>query len=80
MNANIVKEANIIARKYGTSWATSIKLGRQDKVISYTRPGYRKYTTGQYVPKRYLMNFGWKNTYYQRMHCTVEIDCRFMWE
>lgn len=64
------KMANIIARQNGYGSATEIVRGDDNKVISHTRYGYRKYTTGEYVPNSYLSNFGWKNTYYQHA-CTV---------
>lgn len=38
------------------------------------RPGYRKFTTGEYVPNSYRSNFGWRNTYYQHAETHVEIS------
>lgn len=35
--------------------------------------GYRKNTTGEYVPNSYLNNFGWKNTYYQHASLYITI-------
>ena len=61
---------------FGTTATPTIILsepGTEPKGISYTPPGYRKYTTGEYVPKKYLSHFGWKNTYYQKAECTVSI-------
>ena len=54
--------------------ATHIIVGDDSKVVSYTRFGYRKYTTGEYVPNKYLSNFGWKNTYYQHAECDVMVN------
>ncbi len=67
------KRANTIARRYGHGTATEVRLGTEDRVVDHTRYGYRKYTTGQYVPNAYLNNFGWKNTYYQAAETVVEI-------
>lgn len=68
------KRANIIARQHGHGRATTVILGRCNRILDYTRYGYRKYTTGEYVPNAYLSNFGWKNTYYQAAITIVEID------
>lgn len=67
------KKANIIARKAGYGKATKIITGNEDKVISHTDFGYRKVTTGEYVPHAYRNNFGWKNTYYQKAETVVMI-------
>ena len=69
----VVKKANIIARKNGYGFATSVSLGTEDKIISHTSYGYRKYTTGEYVSNKYRANFGWKNTYYQNAETIVSI-------
>ena len=69
-----IKTANQIARAHGCGRATEIILGDDSQVLSYTSYGYRKYTTGEYVPKAYLRNFGWKNTYYQRAKCKVMVN------
>ena len=71
--------ANRIARKYGTNAATQIIINRSfksgnGKVREYTRYGWRKYTTGEYVPNAYRNKFGWKNTYYQCAECIVECN------
>ena len=71
--------ANKIARKYGTNAATQIIINRSFKpgngrVKEYTRFGWRKYTTGEYVPNTYRAKFGWKNTYYQHAECVVECN------
>ena len=71
---NIQKRANSIARKYGAGRATQIIVGDVDRVLSHTRCGYRKYTTGEYVSSGYRAKFGWKNTYYQRAETIVEIN------
>ena len=65
------KRANIIARRAGYGSATSIIYGDEDKVVSHTSYGYRKRTTGEYVPNSYRNKFGWKNTYYQRAETVV---------
>ena len=65
------KSANRIARAGGHGRATKIIYGDEDKIVATTAFGYRKYTTGEYVPLAYRANFGWKNTYYQRAQCTV---------
>jgi hypothetical protein len=44
----VVVKANRIARKNGYGHATAVEIGAEDKVISHTRFGYRKYTTGEY--------------------------------
>lgn len=69
-----IKTANQIAREFGMNRATSIVVGTDSKVIDYTRYGYRKYTTGEYVPNKYRSNFGWKNTYYQCAECDVMVN------
>ena len=65
------KRANIIARRDGFGSATSITYGDEDKVMSHTPYGYRKRTTGEYVPNSYRNKFGWKNTYYQHAETVV---------
>lgn len=70
----IQKKANSIARKAGYGSATEIVFGEEDKVISHTSFGYRKYTTGEYVSNKYRSNFGWKNTYYQPAKTVVMIN------
>ncbi len=67
------KIANSVARKNGYGFATEILFGfvKSPKVLSHTRYGHRKKTTGQYVPNAYLSKFGWKNTYYQAAQTTV---------
>lgn len=72
----IQKLANIEARKHGYGKATEIKYdGRltSAKFVSHTDYGYRKYTTGEYVPNAYRANFGWKNTYYQAAETTITV-------
>lgn len=66
--------ANVVARRHGHGKATKIILGNTNRVVDHTPYGYRKYTTGQYVPKAYLSKFGWKNTYYQSAETIVEVD------
>ena len=72
MSAETQKIANIIARQAGYGSATRIVYGKGPaRVVSHTRYGYRKTTTGQYVPNAYRAHFGWKNTYYQPAETTV---------
>ncbi len=66
--------ANSIARKYGMGRATSVIFGDEEKVTESLAYGYRKNTTGEYVPNAYRANFGWKNTYYQSAQCTVQLS------
>lgn len=77
MQINITKEqqrkANAIARKNGYGTATQVIVGDCDKVISHVSYGYRKWSTGEYVPNSYRNNFGWKNTYYQHAETVVMI-------
>lgn len=69
-----IRKANAIARRAGYGRATRIILGLQNRVLHHVHYGYRKVTTGEYVPKAYLNNFGWKNTYYQHAETTVEVN------
>lgn len=74
MKANEIsdqKRANIIARQHGYGRATKIVKGDADRVVSHVAYGYRKYSTGAYVPNAYRLKFGWKNTYYQCAETTV---------
>jgi len=70
---DIQKKANAIARKNGYGTATSIVFGNENKVISHICYGYRKNTTGEYVPNKYRSNFGWENTYYQSAETEVMV-------
>lgn len=67
------KKANAIARKAGYGQATKIVLGDEDKIVKRIQPGYRKNTTGEYVPNNYRNRFGWKNSYYQAAETVVMI-------
>lgn len=69
-----LKTANQIARRAGYNRATKILVGNDSKVIGNTPYGYRKITTGEYVPHSYRSNFGWKNTYYQHAECIVIVN------
>lgn len=71
--AEIHTEANRTARMSGFNRATKLVRGDKHAVIETTEFGYRKYTTGEYVPNAYLAKFGWKNTYYQSAECVVSI-------
>lgn len=68
------KHANKIARQNGYGKATEVIFGNKDRIVSHTKYGYRKYSTGQYVPNAYLAKFGWKNTYYQNAETVVEVN------
>ena len=68
------KRANSVARRNGYGRADEIIVGAYDRILHHTRFGYRKYTTGEYVPNSYRNHFGWKNTYYQPAFTQVEID------
>lgn len=65
--------ANRIARAAGHSVATEIVLGERNEVLRHVRYGYRKITTGEYVPGAYRSNFGWKNTFYQHASTRVSV-------
>lgn len=65
--------ANRISRAVGYGPATSITFGAVDAFISHTPYGYRKNSNGEYVPRAYLGNFGWKNTYYQHSENEVQL-------
>lgn len=68
---NVKRIANTIARRAGYGLGDIIVVGDKNCVISHVRYGYRKITTKQYVPNKYLANFGWKNTFYQNAITTV---------
>ena len=73
LTAEIQKRANSVARKHGHGKATHVIFGycANDHISDSTPYGYRKNTTGEYVPNAYRNHFGWKNTYYQHAKCTV---------
>lgn len=56
--------ANAYARKVGYHSATRVEFTDYWSIQCHTRYGYRKYTTGEYVPNAYRTK-GWTNTYYQ---------------
>ena len=71
---NIQRLANTVARRAGHARATKIVFGKvkEGKVISHTKYGYRKKTTGEYVAKSYVMHhWGIKNCYYQHAETIV---------
>lgn len=68
-----IKFANAIARAAGHGKATKIVRNGSNQVVSHVNFGYRKLTTGEYVQKAYLRNFGWKNTYYQSAETVVSV-------
>lgn len=65
--------ATAVARGFGCGRADEIVIGDANTVRSHTRCGWRKNTTGEYVPNAYLRNFGWKNTFYQHAHTIVTV-------
>lgn len=66
--------ANAIARANGYGMATKItRDSGPSRVVSHVPYGYRKNTTGEYVPNAYRCNFGWKNTYYQNALTEVNV-------
>lgn len=67
----IQQRGNAVARKNGYGIATEIIIGDEDRVISHISYGYRKITTGEYVPNAYRRKFGWKNTFYQQAKTVV---------
>lgn len=65
---NIQRWANSVARAMGYGKATEVVIDHNltaPTLIKRLPYGYRKITTGEYVPNAYRNNFGWKNTYYQ---------------
>lgn len=77
------KLANSIARKSGYGSATEVIFGncKEPKIIERVSYGYRKITTGEYVPKKYLAHFGWKNTYYQHAITKILLPLQIIdWE
>lgn len=73
MDKGIQKKANAFARKMGYGTATKIVpiSDSEPKILGRTDYGYRKNTTGEYVPNAYRAKFGWKNTYYQPAETVV---------
>ncbi|NCU38995.1 hypothetical protein EOL96_08230 [Candidatus Saccharibacteria bacterium] len=67
--------ANAFAKQDGWNRATAVKAAETEEpsMGECTRYGYRKRTTGEYVPNAYLANFGWKNTYYQNAVSEVSV-------
>jgi hypothetical protein len=74
MARKMIVTPNQIARRAGYNRATEVVVGDQNRVVSYTPFGYRKYTTGEYVYNAYRNKFGWKNTYYQHAEVEVEVN------
>lgn len=64
--------ANAISRAAGFGVCTELQFTHcENPKIYHTKYGYRKYSSGEYVPMAHLRNFGWKNTYYQSAEVTV---------
>ena len=80
---HVRKIANIVARHAGHGSATEIICATTGpdapRVLLHTPYGYRKTTTGEYVPNKYRANFGWKNTYYQSAETVVAVPVE-MWQ
>jgi hypothetical protein len=72
--------ANAFARSEGMGKATEVvpAVGDKTEIIRTVECGYRKITTGEYVPNAYRNNFGWKNTYYQSLVCVVAVPEHIM--
>jgi hypothetical protein len=79
MNPCITKLANSCARRARCGKATEIVFADvpEPVVTERVRFGYRKHSTGEYVPRAYLRKFGWKNTYYQPAVTKVAIPLRY---
>lgn len=76
----VVRFINERREAAGTNWQ-ALKV-RFDKTAeynadTYTPPGYRKFTTGEYVSNAYRDKFGWKNTYYQAACMDVVLVPRY---
>ena len=73
--------ANAFVRRESTgNSATKLIPGEKLEIVHHLDFGYRKKTTGEYVPNKYLNNFGWKNTYYQHAVNEVEIPYEiYLW-
>jgi hypothetical protein len=71
---NAINTPNQIARRAGHGYAAEVIVGDDSRVVKHTPYGYRKYTTGEYVPNAYRNNFGWKNTYYQPATTVVLVN------
>jgi hypothetical protein len=76
-NKTLTQICNAAIRSYKGlkgSKVTEIKLSNDLQTrIERTDYGYRKCTTGEYVPFKYRCNFGWKNTYYQSAKIIMHI-------
>jgi hypothetical protein len=66
-----------VARQHGCWRADHYRIGSENGLVEHISNGYRKWTTGEYVPNAYLANFGWKNTYYQCAITTVSISADY---
>ena len=77
---NLKQAANAFVRTYfpgSISTELTVSLDETPTIVRSVSPGYRKKTTNEYVPKKYLSNFGWKNTYYQ--HAVNEVLVPIEW-
>ena len=57
-------------KRFRTNWS-AISFVNNEHIAGFTRCGFRKNTTGEYVPNAYRNNFGWKNTYYQHAELRI---------
>lgn len=73
----IIKAARGAVKYFGTTWST-LELKESDYIMSPThiRRGWRKYTTGEYVPNAYRLK-GWHNTYYENAQTFIYIDSTY---
>ena len=69
--AAVQRRANSFARSQGYGRADVVHLAPEPVILDRTEPGYRKYTTDEYVCHAYRSNFGWKNTYYENAFTAV---------
>ena len=66
--------ANTVARRSGYHRATAFEQA-EVTAIAYSVPcGYRKRSTGAYVPNAYVRK-GWSSVYYQVAICVVTLSC-----
>ena len=64
-------------RYYETTWSV-VNFVDTPEEEGFIPCGYRKNTTGEYVPNAYRRNFGWKNTFYQRACLNIYISPRWV--
>ncbi len=79
MNPCITKLANSCARRHGAGKATEITFADvpEPTFVNHTRCGYRKKTTGEYVPRAYVMKSQGGGVYYQHAETTIAMPLRY---